>query len=179
MTDLDPISSAKDQTGKSIRMMCFTHTEEHVVRINKALFTFTVCFPVEVKESWNSGIWIIPSTLHDLNEQFKIQWSDEFNWDLPITKLSIHDSSVLIAAMSEVPGEHKVCFIAHGSAYWLYHDLVHVKRDIRIEDGRIWPAHSTELFGEDEVYEISTRLAKRHGISQDEIEREIERVKTT
>lgn len=91
------------------------------------------------------------------------------------TPLNIENSCLLIAVLSTIKGEHHFTYVAHGSAYWLFHDIVHVKLDVRRNKQGEFVAHRRMVKDEYKVLERAARLAKRHGISQDEIEKAVER----
>lgn len=147
---------------------------QYKVRINKALFVFTVEIPEHVGNAWESGIQTSASVLGHLNEHFNIRWS--IGDGIVTTPLNVENSCLLIAAFSTIPGAtYHFTYVAQGSAYWLFHDITHVKMDVhRTLDGE-FVAHRRMSKDEWEVLKRAARLAKRHGISQNEIEKEVER----
>jgi hypothetical protein len=79
--------------------------------------------------------------------------------------------------LSTIPGEHHITYLAQGSAYWLFHDIVHVKLDVRQDEQGKFVAHRRMGKDEYEVLERADRLAKRHGISPSDIKSEVEKSK--
>ena len=146
---------------------------QYQVRINKADFVFTVETPEHTRDAWNSGIQTSLDVLKHLDEQFNIRWG--VGDGIVTTPLNTENSCLLIAAFSTIEGEHHFTYVAHGSAYWLFHDVVHVKMDVRRNEQGEFIAHRRMGKDEWEVLKRAARLAKRHGISQDEIEKEVER----
>ena len=145
-----------------------------VVDVDKARIRFTVVESDATSKSWDSGVQVDENAQLELDSHFNIKWSTR---EFAAGKLNIQDSCLFIAATAAIAGEHDITYVAHGSAYWLFHDIVHARLDTRHVDGTFFTVDSLDLIGEDKVFALSSKFANRHGISEVEIKTEIDTAK--